>query len=715
MTSTPRPRRRATEASPDPLALPHDADDAFGDRHPANRREPDPLPDSAHRVVSVQQPSPATAGAATPEPTNRWESIVTVYQPGQRVVLVHTSDPHTDLRPGDTGTVRRQDQHRSTVHIDWDTGSRLSMCLDAGDRIQPLTDATPGTQQPSGDTDGWAATLARLAAAGAEAGRGVAEWWAQDTIGGRATGDVRATARRVLAGIDDGDPAVLDGLPTFTPPVRWHDGRDTAELRYTEAAHHQAPDWRDLTDAQRAETIDTSQEAFDTAVVERVVELCRLAASPTGTDVSHLHPEHVRIGRIGVFSGDWAWTVDAAGADRIAVGFVGTLIDRWNGWAVFSCTREVAEAIVADQQEHRRELRESLQRQGVPEPELDQRVNAELTDLRFDGDVIIADQRAQYDDPEAIERISPDREGQYVVMGWNWCWEAVAPHDCDRIVGDLPAPGAQQQFVELPHTRLRVPHDRLRVSALQAMPETPGTSLATLALDGTPVAAAMIAPDGSHMSQLTATFGRKDWAAFLSSCRHHGRPASEGQVLDALATECQVTDAVHLAAADGGVLTRLLGADGTVLRLRPVWPAPIGHHARMRLGQRLRRENPHPQTYLWQLWTGTEWKQLAGPADLDAAADTRAEEPNAGQVLAFVIADSLYERLDRRQLIEQAARDGIPLDPQMDEDQMRALLRDTHREEGRQAGLPVDDLPTLSAADGLELGRIAAGGTPADQ
>jgi len=32
------------------------------------------------------------------------------------------------------------------------------------------------------------------------------------------------------------------------------------------------------------------------------------------------------------------------------MGSVGTLIDWWNGWAVFSCTRPVAEAVVAQQQ-----------------------------------------------------------------------------------------------------------------------------------------------------------------------------------------------------------------------------------------------------------------------------------------------------------------------------------------------------------------------------
>ncbi|GGJ89919.1 hypothetical protein GCM10010123_19680 [Pilimelia anulata] len=41
-----------------------------------------------------------------------------------------------------------------------------------------------------------------------------AAWWQQDAIGGRTAGDTSAAARRVLAGIDNGDPAVLDTLPT---------------------------------------------------------------------------------------------------------------------------------------------------------------------------------------------------------------------------------------------------------------------------------------------------------------------------------------------------------------------------------------------------------------------------------------------------------------------------------------------------------------------
>src|SRR5689334_22816203 len=62
-------------------------------------------------------------------------------------------------------------------------------------------------------------------------------------------------------------------------------------------------------------------------------------------ELAHLRPDRIRIGTIGVFAGDWAWTPDAEGAMRIPVAFVGTLVDRWNGWAVFACTRQVAQAI----------------------------------------------------------------------------------------------------------------------------------------------------------------------------------------------------------------------------------------------------------------------------------------------------------------------------------------------------------------------------------
>jgi hypothetical protein len=43
-------------------------------------------------------------------------------------------------------------------------------------------------------------------------------------------------------------------------------------------------------------------------------------------DLSHLPPDRLRIGGVGVFAGDWAW-VEGPNGPRIPVGFVGTFID----------------------------------------------------------------------------------------------------------------------------------------------------------------------------------------------------------------------------------------------------------------------------------------------------------------------------------------------------------------------------------------------------
>ena len=47
-------------------------------------------------------------------------------QKGDRIRLVRTSDPFTELLHGDLGTVRRIDR-AGTVHVNWDSGSRLGL------------------------------------------------------------------------------------------------------------------------------------------------------------------------------------------------------------------------------------------------------------------------------------------------------------------------------------------------------------------------------------------------------------------------------------------------------------------------------------------------------------------------------------------------------------------------------------------------------------
>ena len=111
----------------------------------------------------------------------------------------------------------------------------------------------------------------------------------------------------------------------------------------------------------------------------------------------------------------------------------------------------------------------------MPKENLDRRVDESMATLAFDGDTIVADQRVMAEDPEAIDRIEPRPDGRYVVMGWNWCWEAVQPGYCDRIVGDLPTPQQQPEFVELVHTEgMRLPHDRLRIEVREQSLTRPG-------------------------------------------------------------------------------------------------------------------------------------------------------------------------------------------------------------------------------------------------
>jgi len=140
----------------------------------------------------------------------------------------------------------------------------------------------PGPPQPPADpaADTWQRVLDTLHAAGTAAGVAAADWWAQDTVGGRASGDTAATARTVLAGLDDGDPLILDTLPGFD--LSGHDAPTEAEL-YTDAAVADAPGW-DLLDARaRAEAIDAFHDGYHTAVTDRIAEHCRTALPDTDT------------------------------------------------------------------------------------------------------------------------------------------------------------------------------------------------------------------------------------------------------------------------------------------------------------------------------------------------------------------------------------------------------------------------------------------------
>ncbi|GIM90103.1 hypothetical protein [Paractinoplanes toevensis] len=78
---------------------------------------------------------------------------MTIYQSGQRILLIRTSDPHTALRPGALGTVRRHHRHTNIVDIDFDTADSVSMRLDDANQIAAVDQPTElGHPTGTGDT-----------------------------------------------------------------------------------------------------------------------------------------------------------------------------------------------------------------------------------------------------------------------------------------------------------------------------------------------------------------------------------------------------------------------------------------------------------------------------------------------------------------------------------------------------------------------------------
>jgi hypothetical protein len=114
----------------------------------------------------------------------------------------------------------------------------------------------------------WSALLTAMGAAGTRAGTAAADWWAQDTLGGRATGDTTVAARQIAAGIDDGDPLICDQLPTFA-------GKDMPGEADLINELGGGP-WQDtpLTGKQRDEAVAAYAMSFDQAVLDRTGQLC---------------------------------------------------------------------------------------------------------------------------------------------------------------------------------------------------------------------------------------------------------------------------------------------------------------------------------------------------------------------------------------------------------------------------------------------------------
>ncbi|SCG15565.1 hypothetical protein GA0070610_1799 [Micromonospora echinofusca] len=138
-------------------------------------------------------------------------------------------------------------------------------------------------------------------------------------------------------------------------------------------------------------------------------------------------------GESGYFAGEWLeYPYD--GGRRFESAYAGTLIGRWSGWAVWGCTRDVAAAVVTDQEHARRHWRAVYATSGLTEPRLSRALDADVCPMWWDGDVIVVDRRALGED-EPYLRIAPNERGRYVVMGSIWCWEEVPVDAADTVHG----------------------------------------------------------------------------------------------------------------------------------------------------------------------------------------------------------------------------------------------------------------------------------------
>ncbi|GIH05698.1 hypothetical protein Rhe02_37650 [Rhizocola hellebori] len=339
-----------------------------------------------------------------------------------------------------------------------------------------------------------------------------------------------------------------------------------------------------------------------------------LSPDPAAGDMSHLRPDRLRLGSVGVFAGNWAWTGDPP---RIPVGFVGTLIGRWNGWAVFRCTREVAQAIVGDQERMRAAERTRLTAAGITDAELDRRIDERLAPMWFEGDELICDETATYGQ-DALQRHSPGEDGRYCVQGFTWCWSAVDPADCDRIAGVLPAFGEHQEFVIAAHQPLRMPHDRLTVTCIRHLELSTGVAYsATLCLDGQPVGTAdNTGTGGPTVFQSTdPRFSQSDMDRFVDGCRWRGREVCEEFVLETLITEYELDIQITAAATRGLAVVVLRDSQAQVVSTEYRLDSNRLSSRDLRgLAEKLTADEaanyPYLTQFVWQVWIGTGWKLI---------------------------------------------------------------------------------------------------------
>lgn len=115
---------------------------------------------------------------------------------------------------------------------------------------------------------------------GEEEGRNAAAWWEQDAIGGRVTSGEEETATRVLQGLEDGDPEILDALPFPDLSGEWAERMTGPELvtQALESVGLVGGDPSHLLEWDN-EICDAYELAFSQAAQDAITEACRSVLS----------------------------------------------------------------------------------------------------------------------------------------------------------------------------------------------------------------------------------------------------------------------------------------------------------------------------------------------------------------------------------------------------------------------------------------------------
>ncbi|PZG13457.1 hypothetical protein C1I95_23680 [Micromonospora craterilacus] len=337
------------------------------------------------------------------------------------------------------------------------------------------------------------------------------------------------------------------------------------------------------------------------------------------------------IGDVGVFAGEWA-AYDHLGEIRYPTGFIGrldALRGREDRYAVFSCDRNTAEAIVAEQERLREETRQRLRADGRRGEDLAVELDLAYAPLYFADDEIVLDERRVHGEADGLSRICPDGDGRYTICGWQWEWRIVDPADCDRLVGTPPTAAEQPTRIPLRHSPLHVPHHRLTVTSLEETVSYTGVPFtATLCLDGTPVGRIENEGKGTWLRHHDpARFSRRDMHEFVLGCRFRRRPTVEETVLDRLVTEYKLEYRLT-ALSPNSILARTVNADGEfcgdVVDLESV--SGLGRFDRADgwadLAGVLVTFPTRPSSVAWQAWHRGRWRPVPAPATPTDASTT---------------------------------------------------------------------------------------------